>query len=73
MDGNTYCGWVESVAGRKIMLIGTLTKGTFVDAPISTADTDGDGEPDGSDPTPNGPVGLRDATRYGVERIGQEA
>lgn len=40
------------------MLIGTLTKGTFVDAAISTTDTDGDGEPDGSDPTPNGPVAV---------------
>ena len=58
MDGNTYCGWVESVAGLKIVLIGTLTKGTFVDAAISTTDTDGDGEPDGSDPTPNGPVAV---------------
>ena len=26
--------------------------------PISTTDTDGDGEPDGSDPTPNGPVAV---------------
>tara|TARA_Y100000385_G_C12984585_1_gene590030 strand:+ start:844 stop:1164 length:321 start_codon:yes stop_codon:yes gene_type:complete len=58
MDGNTYCGWVESVAGRKIMLIGTLTKRTFVDAAISTTDTDSDGEPDGSDPTPSGPVAV---------------
>ena len=56
MDGNTYCGWVESVVGRKILLIGTLTKGSFVDGAIRTTDTDGDGNPDGSDPTPNGPL-----------------
>ena len=58
MDGNTYCGWAESVIGRKILLKGTLTKGTFSDSAIRTTDTDGDGDPDGSDPTPNGPVAV---------------
>ena len=58
MDGNTYCGWTESVTGRKILLKGTLTKGSFSGSAIRTTDTDGDGDPDGSDPTPNGPVAV---------------
>jgi len=58
MDGNTYCGWAERVIGRKILLKGTLTKGSFSGSAIRTTDTDGDGDPDGLDPTPNGPVAV---------------
>jgi len=53
-DLDTYCGWAESASGQKILLKTTLTKGSFTDSSIKTTDTDGDGQPDGTDTDDDG-------------------